>query len=301
MSKHTFGTWLNIEVTALRCSLLKLYEEQERLLYMEGPRLERDYMEKLGLLEEAVIKEEVECELMAKKQALMQAALNRREPIDEAAIDAQIDLERQKLLSAAQGESAPVEYAQLTGEQEEELQKIYREIVRNYHPQMHPELSAAHRELYQKAQEAYRRHDLQALRLILDILNSAEQDGVEITLSFTLTPGEETDDDARIEKHSYDTDYSLASTLYHSFVPTAEEIAIQEEQARCKRDIETAMNNMDAVRKQFPYTAAAMLADPEQIEAYKEELRQRQHAARQETERLQTAIEKMKARCALHG
>lgn len=301
MSKHTFGIWLNIEVTASRCALLKLYAEQERLLHIEGPQLEKDYMEKIGPLEETVIKEEIECELMAKKQAMIQAAINRREPIDEAAIDAQIDQERQKLLSAAQGDSAPVEFAQLTAEQADELQEIYREVVKNYHPQMHPELTNVHRELYQKAQEAYRRRDLQALKLVFDMLQSTAWEGIELELSLQLVMGEGEDTGASIEKHEYDTDYALAASLYHSFIPTAEEIAIREEWDRCKRDIESVMANMTATRERFPYNAAAMLADPAQIEAYKEELRQRHHAAKQETEQLKVAIEKMKERTMPRG
>jgi len=301
MSKHSFGTWLNIEVTASRCALLKLYEEQERLLHIEGPQLEKDYMEKIGPLEETVIKEEIECELMSKKQAMIQAAINRREPIDEAAIDAQIDQERQKLLSAAQGDSAPVEFAQLTAEQADELQEIYREIVKNYHPQMHPELTEAHRALYQKAQEAYRRRDLQALKLVRDMLESTKGEGITLELTMQLGIGMGDDEGANIEKREYDTDYALASTLYSSFIPTGEEIAIQEEWNRCKQTMESVMANMADTRNRFPYNAAAMLADPAQIEAYKEELRQRHHAAKPETEQLKPASAQLPERAGPHG
>ena len=68
MDKHTFTNWLNSEVTATRYALLTAFEEKERLLYIVGPQLEREYMDKVGSFEETVIKEEIECELLQKKQ-----------------------------------------------------------------------------------------------------------------------------------------------------------------------------------------------------------------------------------------
>ena len=40
MSGHTFTGWLYHEVTAARCALLALYEQKDRLLYVEGPQIE---------------------------------------------------------------------------------------------------------------------------------------------------------------------------------------------------------------------------------------------------------------------
>ncbi len=114
MSKHSFKLWLHSEVTSARCALLTLYEQRDKLKYIEVPRLEKEYMDKVGTYEETVIKEEIECELLQKKQQMIQAAINRHEPIDEAAIDAELEMHRQKMVKEAAGTAALQDYAELT-------------------------------------------------------------------------------------------------------------------------------------------------------------------------------------------
>ncbi|MGN0371779.1 MAG: hypothetical protein ACI4F3_03105 [Enterocloster sp.] len=288
MSEHTFTLWLQSEVTSARCALLTLYEQRDKLQYIEGPRLEKEYMDKVGSYEETVIKEEIECELLQKKQQMIQTAINRREPIDEAAIDAVLETHRQQMLQEAAGPAAPQEYAELSGEQSDELQKLYRDIVKNFHPQMHPELTEAHRLLFQKAQEAYRRRDLAALKLIHEMLYSTKEDGLALKLSFELLTGSKTEEDAEEETDpgiDYATDYTLAAMIYSGFKPTNEEAAIQEEWTRYRQMTDCVMREMDDMRLRFPYTASDMLSDPAKIEAYKEELAHRLRTAAAERER----------------
>ena len=132
--------------------------------------------------EETVIKEEIECELLQKKQQMIQAALNRREPIDETAIDAELDIQRQQMIQETADPAAPQEYAELSSEQSNGLQELYRDIVKSFHPQMYPELTDAHRELFKKAQKVYRRRDLAALKLIHEMMFSAQNDALELEL-----------------------------------------------------------------------------------------------------------------------
>ena len=141
MSEHTFTLWLRSEVITSQCVLLSLYEQLDTLQYVEGPRLEREYMKVFGTYEEEVIRQEIECELLEKKQCMIQAAINRKEPIDEAAIDAEIDKERERLYQEAVGDTERQEYAELSAEQFDAMQELYREIVKEFHPQMHPEIT----------------------------------------------------------------------------------------------------------------------------------------------------------------
>ena len=96
MENHSFLNWLEREVSSSRFALLALYEKRDKLRFIDGPTLERDYMDKVGKFEESIIQEEIEVELLEKKQQMIQAAINRREPIDEAAIDAEIEKLRQE-------------------------------------------------------------------------------------------------------------------------------------------------------------------------------------------------------------
>lgn len=297
MAKHTFVKWLNKEVASSSCALLKLYEELDKLKYIEGPRLEKEYMDKIGTFEETVIKEEIECELLKKKQEMIQSAINRREPIDEASIDEEINKLRDEMIKEAGGDAPPKEYADLSEEQATELQEIYSEIVKNYHPQTHPDLTEAHKELFKKAQEAYRRKDVSALKLIYDMLTSADGEGMAFELSMEL----DVSDEEETADERFTTDYTLASELYKNFIPTSEEAAIQEEWTRYKQNIDEVMSDMESLKTQFPYTAAETLSNPDKLAEYKAGLEHRLYEASKERARLTNEIERMKEATVHHG
>ncbi len=287
--ERSFKNWLYGETSAARCALLAVYEQRDMLRYIEGPQLEREYMEKLGNFEQIVIKEEIECELLKKKQQLVQAAINRREPIDESAIDAQLDQERQEKLREAAGEAMPEEFRNLSPEEGDELQKLYREIVRDFHPEMHPELSQVHRELFKKAHEAYRRRDLDSLKLIHEMLNKTEESGLTMELMVELLSGGE----ENVSMRDYTTDYALVSIIYSAFKATAEEATIKEECAKYQQKAEDAMREIETMRSEFPYTAAEMLSAPEKVADYKAELELRLRNATAERERRRAEIRQL--------
>lgn len=288
MEKHTFTFWLHMERIAARYALLALYEQRDRLQYIEGPRLEEEYMDKIGPYEETVIREEIECEILQKKQQMIQTMLNRREPIDEAAIDAELEKIRQQKLQEAAGPSAPQEFAELTLEQSDKLQEVYRSIVKNFHPQMYPDLTEVHRQLFQKAQEAYRRRDLTALELIQKMLYSIREEYLnpEAMIEHIVERNLDAEDGKWVpDGIGYGTDYTLVSQIYGAFKATAEEASIQEEWGKYRQTTESVMKEMEDMRNQFPYTASDMLSDPAKIEAYKEELEHRLYTAKVEKER----------------
>lgn len=301
MAKHSFVKWLNKEVTSGSCTLLKLYEELDRLKYIEGPRLEKEYMDKIGTFEETVIKEEIECELLKKKKEMIQASINRREAIDEAAIDEEINKLREEMIKEAGGDEAPKEYADLSEEQATELQEIYSKIVKNYHPQTHSDLTEAHKELFKKAQEAYRRKDVSALKLIYDMLVCADGEGLDIELLMGMLDVSVDIGDNSFADERFTTDYTLAAELYKSFVPTSEEAAIQEEWTRCKQSIDEIMRDIEALKTHFPYTAAETLSDPDKLNEYKAGLEHRLYEASKERARLTDEITRMKGEVIQHG
>ena len=48
MENHSFFDWLEREVSSAHFALLALYEKRDKLRFIDGPMLERDYMEKVG-------------------------------------------------------------------------------------------------------------------------------------------------------------------------------------------------------------------------------------------------------------
>lgn len=299
MKAHTFTDWLYSEVMSSRNALLTLYERIDKMRFVEAPQLEQQYMEQVGAVEEEIIQQEIECELLEEKKNMVQTAINRREPVDEAAIDAKIDAMRQEKLTEAVG-TVPneVPFHNLTGEQTDALQDLYRQIVQHFHPQMHPEMTQNQKELFTKAQDAYRRRDMTALQLIYDMLSSTEGEPLNLTVTFELTMG---DGDAETEKRVFSTDYTLAKRLYNCFVPTTEEATIQEEWKSCQEKQASLMQQVEELKQEFPFNAAEMLADPEQIEAYKQQLQHRKFEAEQSIRKLEMEIQSMMERVKAHG
>lgn len=299
MNAHTFTNWLYSEVMTARNALLTLFEQIDKMRFTDAPALEQQYMEQVGSEEEAVIQREIECELLEEKKKMVQTAINRREAIDETAIDARIDSLRQEKLEEAVG-NAPSElpYHSLSPEKADALQALYRQIVKNYHPQMHPEMTDQQRELFDKAQDAYRRKDMTALELIYDMLASTEGEPMHLILTLKVAEGDES---VETQKRSFSTDYSLARKLYSCFVPTAEEAAIEEELVQCQEKQAKLMAQIDAMKQEFPFSAAEMLADPVQIEAYKQQLEHRRFDAEHSIQKTQNEIQSMMERVNARG
>lgn len=304
MSKHTFTLWLHSEAASARCALFALFEQRDLLKYIEGPRLEKEYMEKIGSYEETVIKEEIECELLQKKKQMIQTAINRREPVDEAEIEAKLEAHRLQLLQEAAGPAAPQEYAEISGEQFHELQELYHDIVSNFHPQMHPEITEAHRQLFQKAQEVYRRRDLAELKLIREMFDRMQKEGITekiLQKLFSDVQVEYSVEEETVPDRDYLTDYTLAAMIYPSFKPTVEEAAIQEEWIRYRRMTADVMKEIENMKQRFPLNVSDLLSDPAKMEAYKEELAYRMRTAAAERERRTKEIRTMIESVAAHG
>lgn len=311
MTEQTFSLWLKQEVLTAQNALLAMYEKLDALRFVERPKLEREYMEKVGASEAQVIREEIECEVLEKKQQLIQTAINRRQPIDEDAINQQVDAYRETLLHEAEGADQngtadpvmqtvagmPVEYAQLSGEESKELQTVYHEILKNYHPQTHPEMTAAQKELFEKAQLAYRQQNLEALKLSAEILQSSkETSGISISFEVGLTLGSGSETVIEISP-----DYSLAARLFPFFQPTEAEIVMGEEIQRCRDASEKIASQIKAASQKFPFSAKEMLADPEQLQEYIGELNQRLHTAGTKRKAREAAIQKMIEGAKKHG
>ena len=134
------------------------------------------------------------------------------------------------------------------------------------------------------------------MKLVHEMLYSTQEDGLVLELLLELLTGSKDDEETEEESapvRDYATDYSLAAMIYCGFTPTNEEAAIQEAWTRYRQMMDSVMKEMDDMRLQFPYTAFDMLSDPAKIEAYKEELAHRLHAATTERERRTKEIRAM--------
>ena len=290
MRNQTFYDWLTREVATSRMALIGLYEIRDRILYVEAPPLRKKYMDLIGNTEEAVLQAELEVSLLRRKVEMIQVAINRREPVDLAAIDAKLEEERQQQVSALENADLTLnELPQLTEQEEHTIQRQYREITSAFHPSMNPNLTEAQKELYQKAMEAYKLQDVEAMKIIYDALFSPMDMGeFSITTSRGPSTPEKRREDYRVIATEFSTDYLLAKKLYDCFVPLEEDLVVMDTLQGYDAQRKQVEEEIAQIRAGFPFNAVATMNDPAKTEEYLAELRIR--ARNCETEK--AALEK---------
>jgi hypothetical protein len=232
MREQSFYRWLMDEAVTARVALLGLYEQRDKLLYVQAPQLRKEYMEKIGAVEEDVLQAELETAMLRRKLELVQIALNRREPVDLAGIEEKLEQEKAQRLQELEGEDITLaEMPLLSAEEAQTLQQQYKEITEAFHPAVNPNITQTQKELYTKAVEAYQAQDAQAMNLIYELLFPAMGMG-GIKLSFDVTTREKTEEDVRKEYGALalelSADYRLAKELYGCFRPLEEDVVVRD-------------------------------------------------------------------------
>ena len=302
MRKQSFTACLAAEVESARLALLAAYQERDRVLYVEAAPLRKKYMDIFGVVEDAVLRAELELHLLQRKRDLIQIAINRREPVDLAAIEKLLEEEKAELLKQLESEDrTSKEMPELTEEQMQTMQRQYREINQAFHPSMHPEISETQRELFEKAQEAYRNQDPDAMKLVYDMLFEPVDYGalanvLRETRADPLSPRQSFVKFA----HELETDYALAKELYDCFLPAEEDRVVSS-----ALDIYTAERHLveeeiEAIRKGFPFNAVEVINDPAKQEGYMLSLKLRAKQCEIETKQLKGTITEL-LRGTIHG
>ena len=279
MRAQNFYYRLVDELFSARRRLIPLFEKRDRLLYYEAPKLRNEYIEKIGRFEESVLDEELKLALLKEKLRLIQSALNRREKPDEERIDELIEKKRAELLESAMKLDCTLSAVKELSEAEEHtLGRIYREIIDGYSPALNSELTKTQKELYEKAEEAYRNRDLDELKLINEMLSGdmAEDD----TKVIQNDPAENSPAQERIQYYKMaaeylSTDYTLAGTLYSCFEVTEEDRTALDLISRYDAKREQLESEIAGIKASFPFSAEEVLRDPEKTAEYIEELRVR--------------------------
>lgn len=294
MLEQTYLKWLGKEVIAAKYALLVALEKRDNLLYIEEPELKEEYMQKIGMYEEQILKLELEVSLQEKKKLMIQAAINRREPVDLEAIEKQLDEERASQLSRL-NETYKARTRQnetLTVEEKEELQSLYKEIVSEFHPQVRSDMTETEKVLYQKALDAYKRQNLEELRLIYDMLFSSEAGELSLEVSEIESEVDEAEELKEIAKEMME-DYSLAAELYSCFESLEEDAVLHSTKTKYENMQAGIISEIEGIMNRFPFIAKDTLRDEEKLQAYLNSLSGRMNSAKESLEKLQTEIETM--------
>lgn len=288
MLEHSYSKWLEKEVVAIKYALLVALEKRDQLLYIEAPALRESYMQKIGIYEEQVLKAELELTLVEKKKQLIQTALNRREPIDLEAIEKQLEEERKQQLENL-NENYKKDYVKsnLSEDERNELQKLYKEIVQDFHPEVHKELTDFQKKLYERAVVSYQKQQLEELRLVHEMLYAKGEDGVSVELDIEVSVG---DGETGELAEQLMEDYSLAAEVYECFEPLEEDGILLSVKQQYEAREQGVWMEIEQIQTRFPFVAKETLESEELTNEYLKSLETRMSVCREQTAELNQQI-----------
>jgi hypothetical protein len=166
-------------IRKLETELAELVHDRDKLLYHVCPKLQTEYMLKIGKLEYAVF--EYQCKNLRNKRKIdiIQAFLNREQSYNIAEIEKQLDKEYQEYTEKLLEKQKEIERARrkndtygepLTDEESSELRKLYTLIVKKLHPDINPDTTPEQQGQFIDAVNAYKNADLSELRIIYLLL-----------------------------------------------------------------------------------------------------------------------------------
>ena len=295
MDRPTFFTWLTRELNTSKMALLGLYEKRDHILYVEAPPLRKKYMDLIGVTEEAVLQAELEVYILQRKIEMIQAAINRREKVDLEAINKELEKERQQKISETeQADLTLNELPQLTEQEKKTIQRQYREITNKFHPAVNPDISETEKELYEKAVEAYKLQDVEAMDLIYDLLFEPDEN-VRLNIAFEMR--EPTREEKRADYHNtaqkLSIDYRLAKKLYSFFRPLESDKIVMDTLQHYENERRSVEEEIDKIRSGFPFNAETTINDSAKTQEYLAELRIREKNAAAEKAELEQKIAQM--------
>lgn len=292
---QTFYDRLSREAAAGKMALIGLYATRDRLLYVESPALKKQYMQKIGIFEEPVLEAELDTAMLKKKADMIQIALNRREPIDLEAIDEQLKKERREQVNKVESADSTLRgLPELSGERMHAFQSEYNRILKSFHPAVNSSLTETQKDLFERAADAYRMQDADAMQLIYDVLFLPED--------AAPSPGTRwvrEDPDVMERRMEYraaaelSTDYRLAERLYRFFTPLEKDRVMIDALKDSREKIKEVEEEIRKIRSGFPFSAAETLNDRDKTEEYLSELRLRALQCQKEKAGLEARIKSM--------
>ncbi|MBE7157117.1 MAG: J domain-containing protein [Rhodospirillales bacterium] len=160
----------------LRGEVARLLTEAHDLIHITKPHLLAVYQSKLGAWELRRLEAQCAVARLKRKIALVQACVNRGEPVRPAAVEQQLETEfaawQQQIADAAHTLAGAERHLShlMAPEDAAELRRLYRTLVKNLHPDLHPDQGNTDRLLWLRVQEAYGRSDLEEIRALTLLL-----------------------------------------------------------------------------------------------------------------------------------
>lgn len=242
---------LTNEINNLREELMHLLDEKHELMYDICPKLRARYYELFGALEteSAIYAEEVK--LLNRRLELIRQQTNRGEPVDITEINKQIELETnnsvlKEAIAESETELQTLVNLENSGDftvDNEELKKLYKRIAKALHPDLHPEFTEKENRLFIDAIDAYKKGDIDTIRLIEAVTRTTDADKNNDGVIDVTEEADAADD-------------------------------MQKQKEYIVYGIDTVREEINQIKKSFPYNIKSVLEDPKQVEEIQNKLRQ---------------------------
>ncbi len=164
---------------ALRTELAILLTERDDLEERILPNLEAEYAVKLGDLELARLRLDVETRRLRRVLELSQARLNQGQLPDLRQIERQVEAELDEWTRQIEEKQTGLRSARLrmaslvTLKVAAEVRSLFRLLARKLHPDLNPGLGTSESALWRRAKDAYARGDAEELRALAALVDQA--------------------------------------------------------------------------------------------------------------------------------
>lgn len=222
-----------------------VFMQRDMQIRKDEAYLRAQYMKLIGCYEYEQYSLFVTNQRLKRQIELVQACINRDEPIDAEAIDRQLEKEYASYMEKLQDMKADLDYANeylksptMTEKQETALRKVYRTLAKRLHPDMHPVQTEHEKALWHETVAAFRSGDLELLKTL-----------EKMTAHIGADP----------------------------MLPTEEMNAIdylKEKIDGLEKIISRLIDEMEERRKKFPFSEEATLKDKEKVKERQAELRE---------------------------
>ncbi|MCS6935435.1 MAG: hypothetical protein NZM35_09850 [Chitinophagales bacterium] len=214
------------ELETLKAEYVKQWNNRNVLLEWGKPQLEALYYAKIGKHQIELLTLKKEVFALKRKLEMIQAYINRAEPINLPVIELLVELEVKEQEEKIAREAEKLEAANhllanlASPERSVELRKTFRHIAKRLHPDINPNLPDEARKLWDAAVHAYEYGDLESLKA-----------------------------------------FALLADDYHTQPPIDDELFITTQIQLLKEGIKKFIEEIAQIRSGFPFTLEHQLRD----------------------------------------
>ncbi len=230
---------LKEEIKRLKTELSMLLLERDELELVTCKNIEVAYHLKFGALEYKAYEAQCTALRLKRKIELIQAQLNRQKKIEPLLIEQTLDTEfadYKKILNEKIDKmNEAIKYSnldELSPQESKELKRLYRNIVKNLHPDINPDVTSEQLKLLENAITAYKNGNIATLQIISAMLS-----------------------DSDISENTQDAMSALT-----------------EEKSRLESMLLNVRKIIDKIKSSYPYTVKDLVTNSEKEQQYKEKL-----------------------------